>query len=317
MFANNKAKELIKDKKVGEFPEQERKVIAVNVTETLEGVANTLSEHKFLSVPVVDDKGEFVQFVDTLDICAFAFCRRAVAASSLSTVPALNAYKLADLLAAKTRCRGPAVEAVSDHPLSYVMELLADGNRRVLVNNSESGKPQNIITQSDVARWLYTEIGMTGCAGPLGDLGKLDLKELGFGAKPLLSTRATTCVANVVDILAQQKHNAVAIVDAASGKLVASFSASNLDASTLFAKDQTAADDMKLSVVDYLKKYSPKSLEPVTTRMHQYTLSEILKQMNDGHLHHVWVVDDDEKPIGVVSLTDVLSSMCEWEEASQ
>ncbi len=52
-------------------------------------------------------------------------------------------------------------------------------------------------------------------------------------------------------------------------------------------------------------------LTPLSFWQAEHTLEQVLQQLVEHHIHRVYVVDDDRKPIGIVSLTDVLKLVVE------
>ena len=46
-------------------------------------------------------------------------------------------------------------------------------------------------------------------------------------------------------------------------------------------------------------------------------LEDVLELMSTGAVHRIWVVDDDRKPIGCVSLVDILALFQHWESPEQ
>jgi CBS domain-containing protein len=67
--------------------------------------------------------------------------------------------------------------------------------------------------------------------------------------------------------------------------------------------DLVSADELHGELVaDYMTK------DPVTVPP-QTTIRELARMMTDAHIHRVIVVDEDQRPIGVVSSTDILSAV--------
>lgn len=111
--------------------------------------------------------GGFADFVDTIDIASFI---------SKNKNKLAHEWTVQDLLIAKGG-KGP-VELNMNLPASYLLEVFCSGVRHVAIFGPKG--PNNVISQSDVMRWLFTLIGGEKCTGVLGALGKLELKELGY-----------------------------------------------------------------------------------------------------------------------------------------
>jgi len=60
-----------------------------------------------------------------------------------------------------------------------------------------------------------------------------------------------------------------------------------------------------MSITEFLKSYSPLSLEPVTV-VSSAKFSDLFELIVEKKIHRIWVVDADKKPTHLISLTDVL-----------
>lgn len=72
----------------------------------------------------------------------------------------------------------------------------------------------------------------------------------------------------------------------------------------------TTTSDFKLTMEEFLKKYSPKSLQ-VAGYPDDLTFEEAVKELvknksTGGLVHRLWIVNKDQKPVGVVSMTDIM-----------
>jgi predicted transcriptional regulator len=52
--------------------------------------------------------------------------------------------------------------------------------------------------------------------------------------------------------------------------------------------------------------------DPVTVSI-RASIGELSRMMLDAHIHRVVVVDDDDKPVGIVSTTDILAAVAQAE----
>jgi CBS domain-containing protein len=62
------------------------------------------------------------------------------------------------------------------------------------------------------------------------------------------------------------------------------------------------------TVGDFLARVSPEALNPIVLQSGS-SLSDAILELAGNHLHHLWAVDADYKPISCLSLTDVLSTL--------
>lgn len=53
-----------------------------------------------------------------------------------------------------------------------------------------------------------------------------------------------------------------------------------------------------------------------TTKQASTPIRELARQMIDAHIHRIIVVDDENRPLGIVSSTDLLAALAYTEESS-
>mmetsp|Transcript_12558 Transcript_12558/g.19816 ORF Transcript_12558/g.19816 Transcript_12558/m.19816 type:complete len:126 (+) Transcript_12558:3-380(+) len=111
------------------------------------------------------------------------------------------------------------------------------------------------------------------------------------------TSTALQCVTEMIS----KKLHAVPITDA-EGKLVGA-----MDASCLKQFDSSGAS-LDMPVLDYLAAAAPQALTPDTLVPSSHFL-ECIKKISDKGTHRAWVVDAAEKPIGVISGTDIFKQI--------
>lgn len=151
-----------------------------------------------------------------------------------------------------------------------------------------------ILSQSDVNTYLAEKIKM----GDSKLVAQRSIAALGYAKVPVESISKNAKVIQALRKMAKLKLSALAVVNE-EGRLVGNFSAS--DVQGLFREKFPHLLD---SVEEYLTKHSPKSLQPICT-LATNSLQQVVADLAEGHLHHLWVVDDFY-PVGIVSLTDVM-----------
>ena len=100
----------------------------------------------------------------------------------------------------------------------------------------------------------------------------------------------------------QHRILAVPIVDE-NGKLLATLSNSHLRGLT-----PDNIENLKLPVLEFLSKISngKSNGHPVVATTNT-TFEQVLDKIVSHHLHRIWLVDQADKPIGVITLSDLLS----------
>eukprot|EP00878_Enallax_costatus_P010411 GHUV01010866.1.p1 GENE.GHUV01010866.1~~GHUV01010866.1.p1 ORF type:complete len:449 (+),score=124.72 GHUV01010866.1:208-1554(+) len=190
---------------------------------------------------------------------------------------------------------------------------------------------QNIISQTDIIRFLHMN------KADLGDMGSKTAAELGWCPRPVVSLGPETSAIEAMLLMNQKQISAVAVVDGV-GKIIGNFSISEMR--TIMAEHFGA---LALPVGEFLalehgtefQGYSHiHEQEVVQSKGHKFItdrvsrarprtpgeevgqalvlvkpnapFTEILDKIVNHRIHRVYVIDDDEKPCGVVTCTDVL-----------
>ena len=95
------------------------------------------------------------------------------------------------------------------------------------------------------------------------------------------------------------KVGALGIVDT-NGELVGTLSASDVR-----GMQEQDLPQLFLPVMTFLRKRGINNRKPIFVGI-ESTLEEVIKEMLDGRVHRVWICSDDKKPIGVVTMTDIV-----------
>jgi CBS domain-containing protein len=185
---------------------------------------------------------------------------------------------------------------------------------RVLVLNAD-GKLSNLITQSRIIQFV---------AVMLDNLPKTSksLAELNLGVSPVLTISEDQTAFHAFKLMKEKRVSGLAVVDA-NGKLVGSISASDLK---IIGYDVKFWNLLGLSVKDYLNEIN-KSGHP-EYRSHLFlwarepngppivikckktdTLKFATKLLNFYRVHRVYIVDDDNRPVGILTLREVLQTL--------
>ena len=99
-------------------------------------------------------------------------------------------------------------------------------------------------------------------------------------------------------------HTALPIVDYESGSIIATISSSDIR----FVAPDNMDEVLKPSLNFLNDVYSNNIQKPLTCTRNQ-KLSSIMEMLLNGHHKHVWVVDDENRPISAVSLSDIINRM--------
>ncbi len=206
-----------------------------------------------------------------------------------------------------------------DTPLSKIIEAFHGGVHRVLIAN-ESNALHNMISQTDMADILGQVMALmdeelrtrpvSSVAKITEGTGLMDWK-LHTAAADKPAIRVLTEDMNATSTLAN--FSAVPLTGP-DGKIVATLSSSNL-----LGVNHRTFDDLGLPALAFVTRRdfgagtfrsalsAHKSLHPITCTPDEH-LQDVLSRMISTHVHRIWVVDSDKKPIGVISYGDMFKA---------
>jgi CBS domain-containing protein len=191
---------------------------------------------------------------------------------------------------------------VSHHgTLFQVMEdVLSQTVHRVPVFDN-SDRVYNILSQSDLIQFLFENIRDLGIA-------RVDtVEKLGLGTPAVISMSARAKAIHAFFLMLYNKVPAVAIVSG-NGELVG-----NLSASDLRGMDQNTFPQLLMPVMEFVKQV--KRHRGLITCKKDSTLESVLSKLANNKVHRLWMVDDQNCPIGVVTLTDIMKLFSNREES--
>lgn len=191
-----------------------------------------------------------------------------------------------------------AFTAVSSNTnLFEVAKQLSTGLHRIPVVD-DSGKCTQIISQSSILQFLFDH------REALGSQGEQTLKQLQIGLKPVMQCTATTVAEMAFGLMDNARLSGIAVVDV-EGKVVGNTSARDLK---YFVLDKGSLS-MKMPILDYLSQIRQRDVAdraPVCCVSWNKSINAVIELMVATHYHRVFIVDKDRRPIGVVSITDLL-----------
>lgn len=179
--------------------------------------------------------------------------------------------------------------------LSSVLYPFASGVHRVLVKDPDTGK-ETVLSQADIVRFLVLHTS------------ELDASVLSRVLEPrgLPLTMSNTKRALVgFRKMCQFNRSSIGIVNEA-GVLVGTLSLSDLR-----GLDRATFGDLAENVETYLASRSEGVVRPLIKAHAGATVSELMDRMVAGRVHRVWIVDADGKPVGQLSMSDVIMAFAD------
>jgi len=306
MSSRNALAEVLHSTSIKSLISEKNSLVVVSPDDSLENCVKKITDNKILSLPVIKH-GVCLGVVDMCDIANYilASCPEAPTAHSLDVGQLKVAGRIISLAPVKnvlrTARKSPMLALHEASTALELAQLLSQGHHRAVIFSFQMENIEAILSQIDLARFILDHLPREHCKA----LGSKSLRDLGYGECQVFTLRETATVYAAIQKLAQTGVSSLAIVDS-HGKLVGNFSASDLR--NLYFKDYP---HLTQTVHEYLEAYNPSSLE-IAYGDAKASLVENLRKLVAGgcSLHHLWMVDENNVPIGIFSLTDVLSIAC-------
>jgi len=269
-----------------------------------------LAANKILSVPVWDKlDGNWLGFLDCNDVVAFASgiltkgkdiapddwtsyqlnCRNQMHCEvTFSTLPIkkiMNASKK-DLFI-----------PVYQHGTIYqlIEDVFFKGVHRVpIFDDVSSDKLLDIVSQSDVLNYLGHHMDF------LDKLGDRTVEKLNLGSRGAVMAPINIPAIHAFYLMDKHKVSAVAVVNPANGVLLANLSVADIRGLSE-NKFQTL-----LGPIHHFFLASKGTIVPPVTCSLNTDFGSVVRKIVYFRIHRVWITDTAGKPIGVISLTDVM-----------
>jgi CBS domain-containing protein len=302
--------DILHNTKVRDLLQPGKNIISFKYNDPLTFVSNTLSENKILSAPILKDNKP-MGFLDTLDMCQWlVHCWR----ERRDETGQVDRFKLPEKFSGSSAQkfinfsgRNAYHSIKEDETLRQCLEMLHKDEFSIhrLAVHSKENKLIGLISQSDIMQFA---------ANHLDKLPKADktLKELGL-VRPVVMARAEAILGDVLDLLCQAKVSGLALVDS-EGKIVTNFSASDLR-----GLQRAVYNWFDKSTIDFLQHFG-RGPKPPIVQSPDTTFkdcAEKLAHLSKERIHRVYLVDEEDRPIGVVSLSDVMPLLLERNDTQE
>jgi len=266
-------------------------------TESIETVLTKLRVHGLLSLPVMGENNQLLGIVSIMDLLVFLAWGPYFEEGELDThkVTSLtNVHRpITDVMGLSAEGRKLWVVEPTLR-LSKLVEPFSSGIHRVLVPQMDDGRKTayRVLSQSDVVAYIYKH------KKEVEHIVRLTLNEIGFKVKPVVSITSDTPALEGFKSMSLDKVPAVAVVE--NNKLIANLSASDL---------RSINPDHLKKVVAPVKEFLLTlhgSIRPPLTISLESTLDQAMELLVNEEVHRLWIVNDNETPVGCFSLTDVI-----------
>jgi len=286
------------------------KVTTVSSTDTVKTVLSRLNFDHIISAPVVDANNQIVGFIDVLDLVAYLILvTHRPESSGTSYVSGnittddldmlykrgadFNLTQLNELIGMK---RQPPNLVLGDAPLQSAIDIFKKTGVHRLGVTDAKGTIVSILTQSSLIAYIADHPQI------LGDKAQTEISNLNFD-KHVVSIPSSTRTIDAFIELYEKKLSCLAILDQA-GTLVGTISASDLK-----GLEHHHFPRLMLPVEEFvtqIRSEMQKRAEYLVTVSPNTLLKNAIHRIHTQKVHRAFIVDEHQKPIGIMSLTDII-----------
>jgi len=288
--------------------EKNRKVIVLNANLCVREALKVLSENNILSAPVCLGGQKFLGLIDVLDIAAFAYSTWKRESVNLR-IPSNHSGRIVLSPPETLFFDAPVKEIINfskcDEPLLvpydislqklnslFATPLPFKPHRALLLN--ENQELCNVVSQSDIISFAYQR------KDQIPSRSRKTLRQLNL-IRPCIMVRIDSPFSDALQILYLNRVSGIALVDQ-EGHLRGNFSASDLrgilpDSFHMFYG----------STLHFLCKGTQSYPKVPKSCLDTTTLGTALGMLVENHIHRLYIVDELDHPIGIVSLSDIIA----------
>jgi len=292
----------------------DRKVFTAERTDKVTAVWKGLIKHNFLSVPVLQKtKHRYYGFLDMADIVQLVL--DTFTAETLSKDFDIWAYmEKEDAFLSKTVnevMKYPRTKKNVFHPISRgyslfsVLEILSKerGLHRVAVID-EQFNLVNIITESQVLRFLHSNMK------ELGSIKDKPVSDLNMTKEKMILVKETDSAVDAFKKMITENVSGLGVVNE-HGKLVENISLRDLKAVQHDGRMMWRLHQSCKHFLEKVRNETPEERRPshVICVTPKDKFSHVIQLSVNHGIHRIYVVDEEKKPIGVISLKDILGEI--------
>jgi len=295
----------------------ENRIFVAQRTDKVADVWKGLATHNFLSVPVLQKtKSKYYGFVDIYDIVKFVVDFFGETESLKNTddwmklVDSSEEFKkktVNDIMRYPLNTRNPFYPIHTGYSLLHAVEILAreKGLHRIPVIDQER-KLITVITQTHLVDILYKNLDI------LGEKRNKPVGQMENYLEQVFTIHEEATAMDAFKMMVEKNVSGLAVIDN-EGKLTSNISMKDLKA---MSTDTRLFWRLYQTVHNFLLKVRKENNETGGDRPRSVivikpldTLETVIKKLNEYKIHRLFIVDDHRKPVGVISLKDVLAEI--------
>jgi CBS-domain-containing membrane protein len=296
----------------------ENKIFVAQRTDNITEVWKGLAAHNFLSVPVLQKtKNKWYGFVDIYDIVKFVIEFFGVEGKKLQdsedwlklveSSEEFSKKTVNDIMKYPLSKRNPFNPIHSGYSLLTAVEALArePGLHRIPIIDQDR-KLITVISQSQVVQILYKNLDIIGEKKnkPVGQMDRY--------LEQVFTIHEEATAVDAFKMMVELNVSGLAVIDK-EGKLTANIAMKDLKA---VSTDTRLFWRLFQTVHNFLQKVRKENSETggdrprtTVTVKAEDTLETVIRRLTEHSIHRIYIVDDHKKPLGVISLKDVLAEL--------
>jgi len=292
--------EVLNNSKVKDIMVGFTRVIDVNSTDSVLVGFQRLIENKILSCPIFDERRQkYIGFLDIVDIVHHFL-------DSLTETEVDKGFDSFKSKFANVQCkdiadlsgRNPYQPVDESAPLGAVISLISEWDVHRVPVIDAGGELVSLLSQSRVTSYLSDHLLKFAVA-------KKSVGELHLGLQNVVCVNLNDLTVSAFNSMRKNRVSGVGVVDAA-GVLVGVLSVTDLRSvgydDQLFKRLYTTVGEF-IKVAHSHNVSKPKKVITVTSKN---TVGEVFDRFTEYGIHRLYVVDQANKPVGVISLGDVI-----------
>jgi len=278
--------------------------ICIREDDTVSSALEIIKNNKISSLPVQGKKGNFLGIVDILDLITFCTAKFSsvslLASDSFRQMDEFAKNPIKDIM--DISGRNAWIYISYNSSLNELMRLLSKVHRVAVID--EAGDVIGLITQSRMVEFLYKR------RNDWTDVMKEKVHKL---EKNVETINMKEFVIEAFKRIWDKEVTGLAVVNN-DGKLVANISASDLLKTRVFPVGEMIHDlyqpiknflNIREDIKDRVMLADKPEYKPISVSAHDNLESSMLKCL-ENKVHRVFIQDDKGKPIGVISLSDMI-----------
>jgi CBS domain-containing protein len=168
--------------------------------------------------------------------------------------------------------------------------------RQEILGQKEKRPLERFFTQSDLLRFV---------ASNLDSFGDIVDKSVGdrLGSRPVFCVSEGVKVIEAFRELVSRKVTALGVVDD-KGLLIGNISVRDMR----YVVKQTPGAELVAPLDEFytqVRKANPEIPKDVIACKEDETVKSVIVKLDSNHIHRIYIIDDEQKPVGVISLGDI------------